>query len=308
MNLSQRHLDEGTLPVIQDAKRKIDQIICVCCARDAIVWKIASMYITKNIDSVHYKVIVPDNEVELFKKISSKPFEILGESVYTKRFASEIKKRLSNKISGQFGWYLQQFIKLSAVAGCKAHEIVLIWDADTVPLKKLVFIDEQGRLNYYRGTEHHQPYFETIERLLHLSKKVNFSFIAQCFAIKAEWIQELFDDIEKKHDQSWELSLLDAINFEEGNSFSEYETLGTFVSEHHASEINYIQSEWLRLGNSTIGHPAFLSPHIISKKLNQYDFVSFEKWDKAKPYFWKVSLPFFLKVYLPAFFKPNTNT
>jgi hypothetical protein len=287
------------------AKEKIDQIICVCCARDAPVWKIASMYITKNIDSVQYKVIVPDNEVELFKKISSKPFEVLGESVYTKRFANEIKKRLSNKISSQFGWYLQQFIKLAAVAGCKSDEVVLIWDADTVPLKKLVFINEQGRLNYYQGTEHHQPYFETIERLLRLSKKVNFSFIAQCFAIKAEWIQELFDDIEKKHGQSWELALLDAINFEEGNSFSEYEILGTFVSEYHASEINYIQSEWLRLGNSTIGHPAFLSSQIIAQKLNQYDFVSFEKWDKAKPYFWRVTLPYFLKVYIPSFFKKS---
>jgi hypothetical protein len=287
------------------AKEKIDQIICVCCARDAPVWKIASMYITKNIDSVQYKVIVPDNEVELFKKISSKPFEVLGESVYTKRFANEIKKRLLNKISSQFGWYLQQFIKLAAVAGCKSDEVVLIWDADTVPLKKLVFINEQGRLNYYQGTEHHQPYFETIERLLGLSKKVNFSFIAQCFAIKAEWIQELFDDIEKKHGQSWELALLDAINFEEGNSFSEYETLGTFVSEYHASEINYIQSEWLRLGNSTIGHPAFLSPDLIDKKLYQYDFVSFEKWDKAKPYFWRVTLPYFLKVYIPSFFKKS---
>jgi hypothetical protein len=285
------------------AKEKIDQIICVCCARDAPVWKIASTYIIKNIHSVHYKVIVPDSEIEIFKKLSSKPFEVLGESVYTKRFAIEIKKRLSNKISGQFGWYLQQFIKLAAVAGCKSDEVVLIWDADTVPLKKLVFINEQGRLNYYQGTEHHQPYFETIERLLRLSKKVNFSFIAQCFAIKAEWIQELFDRIEKQHGQSWELALLDAINFEEGNSFSEYETLGTFVSEYHASEINYIQSEWLRLGNSTIGHPAFLSPQIIAQKLNEYDFVSFEKWDRAKPYFWRVSLPYFLNVYLSSFFK-----
>jgi hypothetical protein len=78
--------------------KKIDQIICVCCARDAIVWKIASTYIAKNIDSVHYKVIVPDNEVELFKKISSKPFEVLRESIYTERFSSEIKKRLSKKL------------------------------------------------------------------------------------------------------------------------------------------------------------------------------------------------------------------
>jgi len=307
MTLYQNPLQQDMPLKQRPATEKIDQIICVCCAKDAQVWKIASAYIIKNIDSIHYKVIVPDSEIEIFKRITSKPFKVIGESVYTKRFANEIKKRLSNKISGQFGWYLQQFIKLAAVADCKSDEVVLIWDADAVPLKKLVFLDKQGRLNYYQGTEHHQPYFETIERLLSLSKKVDFSFIAQCFVIKAEWIQELFDGIEKKHSQSWELALLDAINFEEGNSFSEYETLGAFVSEHHPNEINYIQGKWLRLGNSIIGHPAFLNPQIIARKLNQYDYVGFEKWDRAKPYFWRVSLPYFIKVYLPTFFKKTST-
>jgi hypothetical protein len=305
MTLYQNSLPQNVPLKHLATKEKIDQIICVCCARDAIVWKIASMYITKNIDSVQYKVIVPDNEVELFKKISSKPFEVLGESIYTERFADEIKKRLSKKISGQFGWYLQQFIKLSAAACCQKNEVILIWDADTIPLKKLVFIDKQGRLNYYQGTEHHQPYFETIERLLGLSKKVNFSFIAQCFVMKAAWIQDLFHKMEHKHGKRWELALLDAINFEEGNSFSEYETLGAYISEFHASEITYTKSKWLRLGNSEIGHPAFLSPDLIDQKLYQYDFVSFEKWDKAKPYFWRVTLPYFLKVYMPSFFKKS---
>ena len=305
MTLYQNSLPQNVPLKHLASKEKIDQIISICCARDAIVWKIASMYITKNIDSVHYKVIVPDNEVDLFKKISSKPFEVLGESIYTERFADEIKKRLSKKISGQFGWYLQQFIKLSAAACSQKNEVVLIWDADTIPLKKLVFIDKQGYLNYYQGTEHHQPYFETIERLLGLSKKVNFSFIAQCFVMKAAWIQELFHKIENKHGKRWELALLDVINFEEGNSFSEYETLGAYISEFHASEITYTKSKWLRLGNSEIGHPAFLSPDLIDKKLDQYDFVSFEKWDKAKPYFWRVTLPYFLKVYIPSFFKKS---
>ena len=305
MNLNQSQMGESTLLVMQRVSEKIDQIICVCCARDAIVWKIASTYIAKNIDSVHYKVIVPDNEVELFKKISSKPFEVIRESIYTERFSSEIKKRLSKKTSGQFGWYLQQFIKLSAAACCKKDEIVLIWDADTIPLKKLIFIDKQSRLTYYQGTEHHQPYFETIDRLLGLSKKVKFSFIAQCFVMKAIWVQELFHEIEEKQGKKWEMALLDAINFEEGNSFSEYETIGTFVSNYHFSEITYIKNKWLRLGNSAIGHPAFLSPHLIDRKLHQYDYISFEKWDKAKPYFWRVLLPYFLKVYLPSFFKKS---
>jgi hypothetical protein len=279
--------------------KKIDQVICVCCQRDAEVWKIASKYIIKNIDSKSYKVIVPENEANFFKKISHEPFEVLSESIYKKRFGSEIKKRLSKKISTQYGWYLQQFIKLAAAEHYDSDKIILIWDADTIPLKNLVFINNLGQLNYYKAIEYHKPYFETIKRLLQLTKKVKFSFIAQCFVFKTSWLHEFLYEIEKIHGKSWDIALLDSINFEEGNSFSEYETLGTFISQRYADEINFLNDEWLRLGNSKIGHPVFLNQKMIERKLYQYDFICFEKWDRAKPYFWKVSLPYFFKIYLP---------
>ena len=281
----------------------IDQVICVCCKKDAQTWKIASDYIASNIKAKHYKVYVPDADIEFFQEISSKPFQVIGESIYTLHFSSEIKQRLNPKIASQFGWYLQQFIKLSAVNDCFPDEVVLIWDADTVPLRPLSFINEQGSLIYYKGDEYHRPYFETIMRLLHLSKKDNFSFIAQCFILKASWLHEFCQEIELGHQLPWTLALLDSINFNEGNSFSEYETLGTFISHRHHSEIVYTDRKWLRLGNSTVGHLAFLTSNMIATKLKEYDYASFEKWDKAKPYFFKVSVPYFFRIYLPSLFK-----
>lgn len=271
--------------------------------RDAQTWKIASTYIVRNIAAKHYKVYVPDAEVDLFKDISTAPFQVIGESIYTNQFASEIKGRLSKKVVGQFGWYLQQLIKIAAVKDCHPSETVLIWDADTIPLRLLTFVDKQGRLQYYQGYEYHHPYFETVMRLLHLSKKVRFSFIAQCFVMKAAWVQEFCAEIELRHHKSWVAALLDTINFNEGNSFSEYETLGTFISHRHGNEVSYIDRKWLRLGNSSIGHPAFLTPKLIASELSEYDYASFEKWDKAKPYFLRVVLPYFFKVYLPSLIK-----
>ena len=268
-------------------------------------WKIASSYIVRNITAEQYKVYVPDDEAELFKEISAAPFQVIGESIYTKQFAAEIKTRLSGILAGQFGWYLQQFIKIASVKDCKPDETVLIWDADTIPLRLLEFVSEQGRLIYYKGSEYHHPYFETIVRLLQLSKKVRFSFIAQCFVMKALWVQEFCEEIELRHHKDWISALLDAINFHEGNSFSEYETLGTYISHRHGEEVQYIDRRWLRLGNSMIGHPAFLSPKLISAELSDYDYASFEKWDKAKPYFLRVSIPYFIKVYLPSLFRKS---
>lgn len=286
----------------------VDELICVCCKRDALTWRVASQYIVRFIAAKRYKVYVPDGEVDFFKSITPGAFEVVGESIFTQHFSAEIKRRLPARIADQFGWYLQQLIKLYAVSACEPNEIVLIWDADTVPIRPLSFIDAQGRLVYYKSDEHHPPYFETIARLLGLGKKVDFSFIAQCFVLRTSWFDAFCRSIEERHQTSWPNALLDSIDFEEGNGFSEYETLGTFISHYYPDQITYSEHEWLRLGNSTLGHIAFLNDHVIAEQLRDYDFVSFEKWDRAKPYYRRVAIPYFFKVYLPSLFKKNSKS
>ena len=281
-------------------QNSVDQLICVCCQRDAATWEVASQYIVRFIPAKHYKVYVPDRELDFFKTITPSAFELIGESIFTSSFAAEIKKRLPSRIADQYGWYLQQCIKLSAIQACNTGEVALIWDADTVPIRPLRFIDEQARLMYYQAEENHRPYFDTILRLLGLEKKVNFSFIAQCFVLKASWFGDFCREIEKKHRTSWINAILNSIDFEVGNGFSEFETLGTFITHHYPDQICFTNRKWLRLGNSTIGHLAFLNDQLITTALSDYDFVSFEKWDRAKPYFWRVSIPYFFKVQLPA--------
>lgn len=276
----------------------IGVVICVCCKKDAKTWEIASRYIEKNIDANHYRVYVPDHEVAFFKEISAPSFEVIAESVYTARIAPALKSHLTGDRVNQFGWYLQQFIKLSAVFACEAGEVALIWDADTVPVKPVDFIDDQGRLLYYKGVEHHQPYFDSIKTLLDLPKVVNFSFITQCFPIKAIWAHEFLQLIELRHRCSWIQAMIASIDFNEGNGFSEYETLGTFISHYHAKEVQFIDRAWQRFGNSLIGDIAFLETKHSKNKLQQFDFVSFEKWDKMKPYFIRVQIPYFFLIYL----------
>jgi hypothetical protein len=285
----------------------LDELICVCCKRDALTWGVASQYIVRFISAKRYKVYVPDGEIAFFKSITPGAFEVLGESIFTQHFSAELKRRLPARIADQFGWYLQQLIKLYAVSACEPNELVLIWDADTVPIRSLNFIDDEGKLVYYKSDEHHPPYFETIARLLGLGKKVDFSFIAQCFVLRASWFDAFCHSIEERHQISWPNALLDSIDFEEGNGFSEYETLGTFISHHYPDQITYSENKWLRLGNSTLGHIAFLSDHVIAEQLGDYDFVSFEKWDRAKPYYRRVAIPYFFKVYLRSLFKKNTK-
>lgn len=281
---------------------KLDKLICVCCKRDWVTWEVASKYIVQNIQAEKYLVYVPDHEVDFFRSISDQKFDVIGESIYTKLFSEAINSRLSFEIKDQYGWYLQQFIKLSAAKDSEASEIVLIWDADTVPIQRLNFIAEDGQLIYYKGQEHHAPYFAFIQRLLGLNKQVDFSFIAQCFVMKAAWLQEFCAEVEIKLGLNWINTVLDAIDFSEGNGFSEYELLGTYFTHRHLDSMCFIDRKWLRLGNSTVGHVKFLSQKWIAGPLREYDYLSFEAWDKMKPYFWRVRLPYFFQVYLPSVF------
>lgn len=285
----------------------ITKLISVCCLKDIEAWEITSRFMIQNILADEYQVIVPDHEVSEFTKRSPQQFQIIGESRYTEQFKTQLLKLLPENKKSQFGWYLQQFIKLLAVKDSAPEAIVLIWDADTAPIKKLEFISADGKLIYYKSTENHTPYFETILKITGLSKIVSFSFIAQCFPIKVLWLNEFCAELEKKFQLPWVEAILTQIDFDAPNSFSEYETLGTYISHHHANEIIYTDKSWWRLGNTLLNHVAFLSPKKARELSAQYDFISFEKWERAKPYFFKVSLPYFFKIYLPSLIKKNVN-
>jgi len=285
----------------------INKLISVCCLKDIEAWEITSRFMIQHILADQYQVIVPDHEMNEFIKRSPRQFQVIGESRYTKQFKVQLLNRLPENKKSQFGWYLQQFIKLLAVKDSDPGAIVLIWDADTAPIKKLEFINSEGQLIYYKSTEYHLPYFETIQKLTGLEKIVSFSFIAQCFPIKVLWLNEFCADLENKFQLPWVDAILSQIDFDAMNSFSEYETLGTYISHHHANDVIYSDGPWWRLGNSLLNHVAFLSPKKAQELSAQYDFISFEKWERVKPYFFKVSLPYFFKIYIPSLLKKNVN-
>ena len=146
--------------------------------------------------------------------------------------------------------------------------------------KPLTFINDKRQLVYYAGTEHNEAYFDLTDKLLGLRKTVDFSFIAQCFPIKGAWAKEFFECVETRHGKSWVDVLLDLIDFNNYSGFSEYETLGTFITYQHPNEFTVTQNPWLRGGNGIIGTQKNMDRFPFSLLLKPYDFVSFENWDR----------------------------
>jgi hypothetical protein len=86
-------------------------------------------------------------------------------------------------------------VKISAAAS-RDDDVVLIWDGDTVPLKRIEFVTREGLLMYYKSSEYHKPYFAAIKRLIGLDKVVDYSFITIEARSGCDWIRSIISSID----------------------------------------------------------------------------------------------------------------
>jgi hypothetical protein len=275
----------------------VSKVVCVCSLKDLHVWRTAVKYINKNIPAKDYVVIVPDAEVDLFLNNTPGSVRVEAESHYIGSLKECLKQVAPAENHDRIGWYLQQFIKLAALQQSQDSDVILIWDADTVPLKPLFFGNANGALTYYKSHEYHRPYFHVTEKLLGMQRMVDYSFIAQSFVIKGRWAREFFDYIEARSNKHWRDAIIEQIDWRDGSGFSEYETMGTFLSHTHASEMHAVESKWLRRGNGVIGSVDNLERTFSKILLKKYDFVSFEQWDEPFKSIPKIMRPIVRRVY-----------
>jgi hypothetical protein len=200
--------------------KNIINLVSVCSSKDLNVWQLSSIHIVEKIDCNSYTLIVPKEEVSLFTKKSPSEFKVLSEEMFVGNLSENILRRTDGSLNPP-GWYLQQIVKLAFLYRERNSEgVTVIWDADTIPLKKISFIQDR-KINFYMGSERHEPYFSSINKLLGLKKKIAASFIAQCMACPNEWSLVFFNYLESTKEKYWIEEVLDAIDFGTFSSFSE---------------------------------------------------------------------------------------
>ena len=147
------------------------------------------------------------------------------------------------------GWYFQQFLKMAYSMVC-CDEEYLIWDADTIPLKRIDMHNGCGQPYFDVKEEYHWPYFSTMKRIF--NKKImrpGFSFISEHMLIKSTYMRELIEVImnnETLSGTNFYEKILSAVNDIDllGSGFSEFETYGNYVFMTHpkAYEIRELKS------------------------------------------------------------------
>lgn len=171
------------------------------------------------------------------------------------------------------GWYFQQFIKM-AYCYCAKTDYYLVWDADTIPIRKLYFFDKNKPI-FSMKKELHEAYFDTINSLLGLKKSTKLSFIAEHMLFKTTYMKELIEEI-SRHDK-WYFNIINSIRKNDLplSGFSEFETYGTYVINYHKGV--YIQKKYhsLRNGKELFGN--IPNKEVVQWISKNYSAISFEK-------------------------------
>lgn len=222
---------------------------------------------------------------ETFKKIginelqSEKTIFIDESSVNPGINLSEIKTlcgKLFNDTS-RGGWYFQQFLKMGISQLPTLSDHYLVWDADTIPLKPILFFDEDGRVLYSFKTDTHQPYFNTLKKLTGIDKQVDYSFITEHMMIKKAYMQELLKMIGQSNasGNNWIEKIMNSVApVEYVSGFSEFESYGNFIAKLHPYSFAIRKIKHKRSGSKISKSPNRLLLFILSFFR---DTVSFEK-------------------------------
>lgn len=131
----------------------------------------------------------------------------LIDSINIENIENYIKCKGENPNRG--GWYLQQFIKMGACYIPNISDYYLVWDSDTIMVRPITFISNDGNVFIYTISEYNPLYFDiyydTYYKIFRRNRSVNFSYISNHFMIKKEYMKELIVEIENNFssDKSW---------------------------------------------------------------------------------------------------------
>lgn len=183
---------------------------------------------------------------------------------------------------GITGWYYQQFLKMQYANVCQ-DPYYLVWDGDTIPCRQFsMFCENSGKPYLDLKQEYHEEYFQVMSKLLPgMGKSIKKSFISEHMLIRCNLMKHLIEEIESnsnlKGTPFWE-KIIYAIDIDklQSNSFSEFETYGTYVTFRDPSAYSLRNWQSFRYGG------LYFDPDAISDADYEWlgrDFyaISFEK-------------------------------
>jgi hypothetical protein len=221
--------------------------ICqVALARDLPIIKENIKEFNKYYNNLNFFIVCPFKELKLFSQIKENNIKIIDENLIISfsDFSKIFLKNLKNssyffEIQPRIGWYYQQVIKISFVVDFvkENKQNMVIWDADTIILKKINFFEKNFSVKYATINEFFRAYYLTNKTIFSYLPNFFLSSLLQFASLgKLEnefLLKNLNTFISKKNCSTgeWISNIISSAIFKthknyNGSMFSEYELIG----------------------------------------------------------------------------------
>jgi hypothetical protein len=252
-------------------------VVTTCRLKDLGILILATRNLRRFVNLKQLHVVTARRHFRHFEKALGKGIELIDEDTMipglTLRSLDVIPQP---PFARGMGWYFQQLLKIQFAFHQPEDDYYLIWDADTVPLRKMEFFDPQGRMLFTTAAENNRAYFETYEKLLGSPANREFSFISQHMIVQKSVMREMLHRIEAHcpGDENWAWKIMKNLSGNGYKCFSEYETYGHYVKNFHPELAAFRQIPWMRDGTRLVGRKP--SPGDLDRLAEDYYYASFE--------------------------------
>ena len=239
------------------------------------------------IEDIKNIVFIGNEEIgNLTKKMNSSsnfPISFINEKMLLDidKIKQLIKKRNETAVE-RSGWYIQQFLKM-IYSNITKDKFYLVWDSDTIPVKKIKMFKNNGKPFFDVKTEYYESYFITMKNIFpELGKEYDYSFISEHMIINTKLMKNMINRILNNNNligNTWYEKIINniEINYLSQSGFSEFETYGTFVKKYYRTAYSIRPWKSLRFGNLYY-NPKCLTDNDLKKLSKYYSSISFENW------------------------------
>jgi hypothetical protein len=190
----------------------------------------------------------------------------------------EIRTSIEERFPRDYGWILQQFVKLQVVLNSKSKGVLLM-DSDTFLLEKVLWLDED-QVSLFRLAEwKHAPYFKFLKEIgLNISKP-KFSFVAHHMIMRPTILSEAILYLGHNNMIDFLKYILSRLNAHNVKSLSiDYEFYGNFVLLKYPEKIKMTKFCNLSL-NSNLSDNSIKSLISRVEHTNKYRSLSLHSWN-----------------------------
>jgi len=190
----------------------------------------------------------------------------------------KIRDCIRSQSDGNYGWLLQQFIKLKLASESNACGILVV-DADTFILGKNVWLDSSGKQKIFVAATRYRPYFDFLKDLNVVKIKPKYSFVVHHMLYQPNILRKLLEQMNCSTFEDFSEKVLRHKRFNQVSSLSiDYELYGQFLFKNFR-ELALLQ----RVSNLSLPREylaqVMSEGHIEQSFSNNYNSISFHSWN-----------------------------